>query len=195
MASAQWLNRHARLLSTSIGCWIAIGLMAFGCGFASSTRAETAEAKLKVAFLYNFAKFVTWPEPYFSSQPGISLCVLGEDPFGEALASLKQRTAQGRPLSITVLESVDKAKSCNVVFVSASEKAKVPQISQALTDSNALTVSDITGFAEASGIIELVNTDGKIAFDVNLDNARKAGLNVSSQLLKVARAVHAGKAR
>lgn len=195
MVLPQWLTCVALRRSTSGGRRLAIALLAFGFGCASPANAETAEARLKVAFLYNFAKFVTWPEPYFSSQPDISLCVLGADPFGEVLASLKQRTAQGRPLSIAVLESADKAKSCSVVFISTSEKPKIPQIAQVLADTNALTVSDIAGFAESSGMIELVNTDGKIAFDVNLDNARKASLNLSAQLLKVARAVKGGKTK
>jgi hypothetical protein len=193
------IRLSSTLCQTPIRAWCAVGIslvlisIAFVTASYPAIAAETPEARIKVAFIYNFMKFVTWPEPFFSSQAELSLCVLGDDALSESLASLKSRTAQGRALAIVPAATLDRAKGCHLVFVSGSEKGRVDKISRALADSSALTVSDIVGFAETGGMIELANVEGKMAFDVNLETARRAGLSLSSQLLKVARNVHTGK--
>ncbi len=46
--------------------------------------------RIKAAFLYNFAKFVEWPPEAFDDEDStLVLGVLGDDPFGAALQSLR----------------------------------------------------------------------------------------------------------
>jgi YfiR/HmsC-like len=148
--------------------------------------AEEAEARLKVAFLFNFAKFVTWPEPEFSAQPTITICISGESGFGDALNALKGKTAQGREVVVKRDVKLEQIPYCHIVFVCGSER-----ISKILTEAGkgVLTVSDIPAFADAGGIIGLVVSDNKVGFDVNLEAAQQADLKISAQLLKVARGV------
>ena len=175
-------------------CWVGIMLaLLVAVPICSAWPADSPESRLKVAFLYNFTKFATWLEPGFSAQSTISVCVLGKDAVSADLETIKTKTTQGRPLSLAVLSAVQEAKNCNVLFIGQSEKNKVTDILKTLGDSNVLTVSDIGGFATAGGIIELVNEDGRITFDVNLDCARRVGLKLHAQLLKVARVVHNSK--
>ena len=55
-----------------------------------------------------------------------------------------------------------------------------------------LTVSDIDGFADAGGMIQLVREGGRVRFEVNLDSVRGADLTMSSKLLRLASVVHEG---
>ena len=46
----------------------------------------SGEYELKAAFLYNFTKFVEWPEQSFkTADDPIAICILGENSFGRAL--------------------------------------------------------------------------------------------------------------
>jgi hypothetical protein len=76
-----------------------------------------------------------------------------------------------------------------MVFISVSEKARLREILEGVKEKNILTVSDIEGFSRLGGMIELVLDDERVRFEVNLDATTKAGLELSSELLKVARAV------
>jgi hypothetical protein len=76
-----------------------------------------------------------------------------------------------------------------MVFISVSEKARLREILEGVKEKNILTVSDIEGFSRLGGMIELVLDDERVRFEVNLDATTKAGLELSSELLKVARVV------
>ena len=150
--------------------------------------AEDAEAKIKVAFLFNFAKFVTWPEPEFSAQPTITICVSGESTLDDALDGLKGKSAQGRDVIVKRDVKLNQLAHCHVVFICSSDSTRVAKI---LTEvgKGVLTVSDIPAFVDAGGVIGLTVSDNKVAFEVNLDAAQQADLKISAQLLKVARSV------
>lgn len=154
--------------------------------------AEQAESRLKVAFLFNFAKFVTWPEPDFSAQSSINFCMVGTNSLGDALDALDNKTAQGRAVVVKRDVKIEQLKGCHVAFVGLSEKDRVRNI---LTSAGAgvLTVSDIPAFVDAGGIVGLVTVENKVAFDVNLEAAQQGNLKLSAQMLKVARSVQGNK--
>ena len=57
------------------------------------------EYELKAAFLYQFAKGVTWPESAFGGSPQFTIGVLGDDPFEEDLEdTLEGKSIGDRPL-------------------------------------------------------------------------------------------------
>ena len=151
-----------------------------------------SEYQVKAAFLFNCAKFVEWPEaaPGEARAPFI-LGVLGDDPFGGDLASLVVGQAvRGRAILIRNFHYGDDPRVCQVLFVSASERAHMAQILASLQGSSALTVSDIDGFAEAGGVMQFVIEDSRVRFVVNLAAAEKARLRISSKLLALARVVN-----
>jgi len=169
-------------------------LIAVICGtIASWVHAQPLSSRehlIKAAFLYNFAKFVDWsPESLPESNTSLILCVLGQDSFGGALESLEGKTVKGRELVVrhtTRLENLDK---CHILFISASEKKRLPEILKSISKMNLLTVSDMKGFAQEGGIINLVKEGSRIRFEINLDAASLSGLIISSNLLKLAKIV------
>ena len=148
------------------------------------------EYQIKAAFLYNFLKFVDWPSEVLpESSDVITVCVFGDDPFGEALESIKDKLVKGRRLTIRRLGPVKDLESCHVLFIGASEEARLPQVVQSLRGASVLTIGEIEGFAESGGIINFVVKKNKVHFEINLNNAERARLKLSSQLLSVARVV------
>lgn len=148
------------------------------------------EYKVKAAFLYNFTLFVEWPAEAFSGNDSpLNICILGKSPFGDVLGSLKGKTVKTRKLVVRQINSVQEMRSCQVLFVSASEKMQLPNILAAAKNQNVLTVSDMDGFAEAGGIINFITLEDKVRFEINLKAAQQARLKISSQLLKLARDV------
>ncbi len=169
------------------GLWIAVGVLA--CVLPIGTECAQAqehptEAQVKAAYLYNFGKFVRWQ--ITASGDTFDICVLGKDPFHGALEStVAGEKIDGKSIvarDITTSES----SRCQILFISTSEEARLKAVLTAARRTNTLTVSDIPEFAEHGGMIGLVNVGGKIRFEVNVSAVNDAGINVSSQLLKVA---------
>ena len=148
------------------------------------------EYLIKAAFLFNFAKFVDWPADAFKDDLSpINLYILGTDPFGPALDTLKDKTIKGRPFKIKRVNKVDEIGACHILFISASEKGNLKQILYALKNSYTLTVSEIEGFAQMGGIINFIIINKKVHFEINPNAAQECSLKISSQLLNLAKIV------
>lgn len=165
-------------------------------GLAASARAETGalpEFALKSAYLYQFTLFIEWPADAFDDPNApVVVCVLGDDPFGPFLDALTQKTTQARPLQVRRILRVRDSGGCHVLFVSASERARLTAVLASLAHRRILTVSDIEGFAGAGGIVEFVPVENKIRFEINLEAAKQSGLRISSKLLSLAMLVNHG---
>jgi hypothetical protein len=149
---------------------------------------QPSEYQLKAAFLFNFAKFVEWPEEAFSEPKApIIIGVLGENPFGEQLEqTVRGKTINGRPFTVKELRSLPEARNCHILFISTSEKARLPAIFDSLRGASVLTVGEAENFTEAGGMINFVLEGGKIRFQVNDAAAKSAQLKISSKLLSLA---------
>ena len=153
--------------------------------------ASSPEYEVKSAFLLNFAKFVEWPPAAAASAAReVKICVLGEDPFGEAL----DRTVSGkeignRPVAAVRVATASEAAGCAVLFVSASEAGHLDAVLAGLRGVPVLTVGDTRGFAGAGGIIGLFLENDRVRFEINVGAAHDAHLKISSQLLGLARIV------
>lgn len=162
--------------------------------FGQITCAETSFSKeyfVKSAFLYNFAKFVQWPAESFSdNQSPILLCILGNNPFGSALESIDGKTVGKRNLVVKYFETMEDIDQCHVLFISKSEKKTLSEILPDVASRHVLTVSDIKNFAQNGGIIGMFTTGKKIHFEINVNSAKRSGLQISSKLLKLAKIVN-----
>jgi hypothetical protein len=118
------------------------------------------------------------------------VCVLGPDPFGPALdAVLAGETIAGKNVVAKRISTPQESSRCQILFLSASESARVNKIIETLDKAAVLTVSDMPQFSEHGGMIQFVLEGKKVRFEVNLAATQHAGLTLSSELLKVATAV------
>ena len=165
----------------------------------SSARAETppqAEYRVKAAFLYTFAKFVTWPQHSGAdTSDTMHICVLGKDPFGDAFETVFARTTTPRRVEVTRHRSASGTTACDVVFISASERERLPRILRHFGNRAVLTVSDMEGFADSGGMINFVIRNNRVGFRINLDAAERSGLKLSSKLLRLADVIREERGR
>jgi len=147
--------------------------------------------QVEAAFLFNFAKFVTWPDDAFRrSEDSLIIGVLGEDPVGVILEeTVRDKTIMGKKLAVKRFMRVQDAVKSHILFLSSSEESHLPQILKGLERATVLTVSDMEQFAERGGMIAFTVEDQKVRFNVNVDAVERAGLKMGSQLLKLARIV------
>jgi hypothetical protein len=145
---------------------------------------------VKAAYLLNFGRFTTWPATVTSETDDFPVCVLGRDPFGESLdAIVAGESLNGKKAVVKRMAVPQRAAGCRIVFVSVSKSAELDGILEALVGLQALTVSDVPEFLDRGGMIQFVSEGKRIRFAVNLPAATRAGLTLSSALLRVAAAV------
>ena len=149
------------------------------------------EYQVKAVFLFNFAQFVEWPAATFPDETApLVIGVLGEDPFGPVLDEVvRGESVGGRPLAVRRYRQPEEIGACHILYIGKSETARLDRIVAALKDRGVLTVSDIEGSAHAGVMIRFLAENKRIRLRINLEAARRAGLVLSSKLLRPAEIV------
>jgi len=153
-------------------------------------RAEVVpERRLKAAIVSKFPQFVEWPDAAVEGRKTIDVCVAAPDPFGTDLQDLVSgEELNGRTLALRRVDAPSQVSDCHVLFLPARSGARRTLLAAA-THLPVLTVSDDPGFLDAGGIVALRVVDGRVRFEVDDGAARRVGLRISSQLLRLALSV------
>ncbi|MCX6630788.1 MAG: YfiR family protein [Candidatus Solibacter sp.] len=162
------------------------------CAVAEIRPAAAPEYAIKAVFLYNLVKYTDWPPASPLSDPSapIVLAVIGDDPFGAALdEAVRDRTVRGRPIVIVRTSDLKALKSVHVAFICASESGRAGELVSSLAVRSVLTVGDTESTARAGAAVNFIMVQGKVRFDVNQAAAKRRNIELSSQLLKLARRV------
>jgi len=150
--------------------------------------AEHSEYEIESAMLYNFTKFVDWPGSALGAG-GVPVVVgvWGDDGLFPVLAvALRNKTVYGHPVVVRRLDSSADPRSCAVLFVGASDRKEIARIVQSVRGSPVLTIGELVQFSRLGGVLAFIRDGNRIRFEINLDAADRAGLQVSSKLLRLA---------
>jgi len=179
----------------NVGSWRLLGLgglflvlhaaITSPAGFAGQL---SSEYQVKAAYISNLLKFVEWPEDSATSSHGKWLIgVIGDTPVAYELSRLVAgKSVQGRGLEVKTIQSVADVRECNLLFISASERKRLPSILAALRGSTVLTVADMDNFIESGGMVQFVVERNRVRMTIDVGAASSARLKISAKLLALA---------
>lgn len=157
--------------------------------------AETlTEAKVKSAFLYNFAKFVKWPSDTLPAPAApFTFCTYGENPLQGTLDDVLQgKTVDDHPLLPRHLQRANDVRGCQVLFVSGTtDRADLKSIAN-LRVPGLLIVSEADekkDISKDAAMITFILESNRVRFVIDTKAAGQSGLVISSKLLSLALAV------
>lgn len=164
-----------------------LAILALTCGLApGGAAAQSApEYELKAAFVYNFALFVEWPDAPQKDAPFV-LCLAGRDLFGRAFDALEGKPVRSQQLTVRRIDPAQGVDGCHMLYIAPAEEMRLGQILRVAAGRAILTVADTEEWSDRGVMINLKTHQGRLTFDVNLGPARRAGLEISSRLLRLA---------
>lgn len=173
------------------GRWRAlIGAVALGLAAPwSAATAASLEQQVKAVYIYKLIPFVNWPAGSLPpSGAPISLCIVGDDPFGAALdQAVQKQQIDGRALVVRRMPTVSKSSDCHVLYIAGSKRQSVANALQTVKGSPSLTITEASDTRGA--IVQFVVKDGRVRFAIDIAAAAQNGLTISSKLLNLALSV------
>ena len=172
-------TRSAARIARTCACLLA------ALAWATATVADEAvdrAAQMKAAYVFNFLKFVEWET---DGSPGaLEVCFGGAAEVRQAFATATaDKTIGGRRILVRAIESQESPEHCEAVFLDRAS-AKGPDL-PLLT----LTIGESPEFTRTGGIIGLYTESNRLRFTINIGNAKRANVQISSNLLKLASSV------
>lgn len=146
---------------------------------------ESLEYKIKAAYLYNFTKFINWPETPATT---FNICLVGNDPFKDLLNDLETKTALDKPIKVFRFSTINQVKDCQIVYFDDTNRLSRLDLPNALLAGNlrnSLTVSSQPFFAQSGGMIGFVLEEEKVKLHINLKAVKQSGLGISAKLIEV----------
>src|SRR5207247_10659998 len=168
-----------------------LALSIVGASSAAPATKVLSEYDVKAAFLFNFAHFVEWPaEAFADTRAPFTIGILGTDPFGSSLDQIVTDESIGaHALRVRRFQSPQDIDSCQILFISQSERGHLREVVAKLQGQRILTVGDMKDFAKQAGMIGFVTAQNRLRLQINLGAAKDSQLKISSQLLRQAEIV------
>lgn len=164
------------------------------CGRTPLHAQQAPEDRVRAAFLYQLAQYVTWPQEAPSKEP-FRICVYGYAGFSSTLESVVQgKRIDNRPVRVLNLKRTEEIAQCQMVYLGFEGRREIAEFVGRWSYPPVLLVGESNGFAELGGMVNLLLDGGRVNFEVNLAATRRAGVSLRSQLLRFAKLVQPGGA-
>jgi len=149
---------------------------------------QPTEYDIKAAFLFNFAKFTNWPPDKAGETDSLfNICILGENPFKDLLNhAAEHNKIKGLDVIVREIQSLDSLGRCQILFVALSQNNHYREIVDSLDNNSIMTIGESKEFTDCGGIINFFVKENNVRFRINVNAAAKAGLDISSKLLRLA---------
>ena len=142
---------------------------------------------LKATFLVRLAAYVSWPSARPADPRALTICLVGKNKLNGSLEHYRGRNMEERVVRVRELRIKDSMAVCDIVYLSRDESRGRDVLKQLAKLSGVLTVSDRDDFSCGGGMIRFVAIDDRLALEVNRSAATEAGLQISSDLLAIAK--------
>jgi len=166
------------------GAALLLGLL-LGTGSAPVPAQE--DASLKAAIVFNLLMFVQWPgEAGLPAGTPLLLCADRAGALWQHLVSLRDRPLRQYRLELRELADNDQLRDCQILLLEPGGTRRLPP---RRPGAPLLTVGSDERADDGEVVLGLRHVSGRVVFDVDLGAARRGGLQISSKLLRLARAV------
>jgi len=143
-------------------------------------QAYQSQDKLKVLLVGKLAKYISWPhyDTYFT------ITVLNDNsPLFEEI--YKNKKIKNKEVKIQHIDSIDELNTTNILYISNANKNNLEEILEKIKNKNILLISDMRGFAEKGGVVQIYFASQKLRLRVNLQSAKANNLKIKSSLLRI----------
>lgn len=148
--------------------------------------AQAQKEKFHSMFIYNFCKYVKWPED--QNKAKLIIGVLGNTEIYKELSAMasNKKVVNGKSIVVIKYKSASELGDCNILYVSSAQSGELSQINATLKNNPVLLVTEKPGMASKGSVINFIEKDGKVKFEFNQSNAALRGLKVSGSLTSLA---------
>ena len=167
-------------------------LLTLPLGIHLSSFADThTEHQLETAFIYQFTNYIEWPtDPSIPAGSPFIISVLGSSPLTSELEQLaRAKTTQSRKIEIHPAADISRLTKSHIVVITNSDENELKTLFNKLKGRNTLVISYADGFARKGAMINFFKEGGRLRFEINRSALERQNLQISSQLLKLAKVI------
>lgn len=152
-------------------------------------KAQGTDYKFHTVFIYNFTKYIKWPES--ASSGNFVIGIVGKSGISDPLKEMATtKTVNGRPIEVKQFNSIEEVKGCHMVFLPQDRSKDLAAARTKLASEPTLIISEKPGLAQQGSDINFIMSDGRWKFEINQATTETHQLKISQELIKFALKVY-----
>ena len=157
---------------------------ALACASLAHAAQFSVEA-VKAAYLFRFAQYVEWP-----AQPADTLFVIAVSGADDVAAHLERllpgMSVNGRRTEVRRVTRPQELEGVSILYVGANAFARTRTLRARAAERPILIVTDNERGLDGGGVINFIEVNRNLRFEISLNAADRSGLKINSALLAVA---------
>ncbi|MBY0427187.1 MAG: YfiR family protein [Cytophagales bacterium] len=150
-----------------------------------SSLSRDDEYNQKANFILNFGKFIFWPRDYMTDKDFV-IGVYGKSPITEKLLEITSgKTINGKRITVQSIEVGKPIENVHIVFFPDQANAGISGLVAKIKKSPILVITERLESTNKNYMLNFLDTEDKVKFSLNRQNANNAGLNVNLDLMKL----------
>ena len=138
-------------------------------------------AKIKAVFIYNFTKYIEWPQAYKEGE--FTIGIIGETPlYSELIKMTETKKVANQTLEVKKFTSPNDVTKCHILYVSRDKSQSLNDVIKKVKNNSTLLVTEENGLVDKGSGINFIIKDNRQKFELNKSNVEKYKLKVSSNL-------------
>lgn len=138
-------------------------------------------AKIKAVFIYNFTKYIEWPQSYKEGE--FTIGIVGETPlYSELIKMTETKKVANQTLEVKKFNSPSEVTKCHILYICKDKSSNISDIIKKLKNNSTLLVTEENGLMEKGAGINFIIKDNRQKFELNKGNVEKYKLKISSNL-------------
>jgi hypothetical protein len=166
-------------------------LVVFALGATQAFAAPFSIDAVKAAYLFRFASYVQWPQSMQNEGPFL-IGVVGADDVAVHLERLLTgMSVQGRTAQVRRVRTPDDLAGLHILYVGPNVFRSARALRLRAIEKPILLVTDADDGIAGGAVINFIEANRNLRFEISLDAADRSGLKIDSALLSVAARVDA----
>ena len=149
-----------------------------------SAKVQAQESKYHALFIYNFIKYIEWPQ----GSTNLKIGIMGNKSVNDELQKVLSARGEGK-VSIVNSADISEMATCNLIFMPSKQDKNFNSVLKSIAGKKVLLVTESKGLAGKGAGISFYVENGKLKFLLNKSTIDSRNLKVSGNLMKLANVI------
>ena len=153
--------------------------------FNTELKAQDVNYKAYSLYVYNFMKYVDWPEN--QNQGDFIIMILGKSTIEKELRNLAaQKKIRGRKIIVKTINTTDEIKDCHLLYLADDKSNLIKDLNLRFNNKGFLIIGEKDGLAYRGASLSFATLDNdELSFDINKKIILQHNLKISEALIKL----------
>lgn len=143
-----------------------------------------SEDKIKAIIVGKLAKYISYEKR--DNSDTFIITILGSNNKNLFKKIYKNRKIKNKIVKIQYIDRVQELKKSDILYISSLNTIDLKKVLYDAQKKHILTVSDMRGFAQRGGMVQIYFVAQRARLKINLDSLQQAKFQIKSSLLKIA---------